>query len=222
MKQIVLFFLPLVGTSLGALIGTKQLSKKTVAQEDAMVSIATGILGTICINLTFESFAYMRNINFFIGLIFGIIFILAVSKFTNREDMHTKLFWAMLVHNIPEGMICGIALVNSTTLNNLGIIASISLQNIPDGLVVSLSAPKSRSKALILGILSGLIEPIASLLILLLAKNVNINLIEPVFLGFAIFAIYSIELDLLKECKNMKLIFISFIVATIFNSIVGC
>ena len=221
MKTIIWLILPLVGTSLGAFLGTQQRNNKTEVQEDAMVAIATGILGTISINLTFEAFEYIRNISFFIGLLFGIMFILVINKITSRETMHAKIFWAMVIHNIPEGMITGIALTGA--LKNLGIITSISLQNIPDGLIVSLATLSRKKKyhSLMLGILSGIVEPIAAVIVLLLAQNVNINIIEPIFIGFAIYAIYSIELDLLKNCKNIKLLFISFIFTTIFNLILG-
>ena len=223
MLKFILSLVPVFGTSLGSYLGVAKHNKKLDDQEDILVAVATGILGAICINLLLEAFEYIRNVNLLIGTIIGILFILAMNKITKGESLHSKLFWAMLIHNIPEGILIGIALTNSVNIQNIGIIASISLQNIPDGLVVSMAAlPKhGRRKALFLGILSGIVEPIATALIILLAKGINLEIIEPIFIGFAVSTIVSIEWDLLKSCKKIKLLVISLVLTLLFNGILG-
>ena len=223
MIKLILSFIPLVGTSLGSYLGVTKHNSKIEHQEDILLAIATGILGAICINLCFEAFEYIRNVNLLIGMVIGIVFILLMNKITNQETTHSKLFWAMLIHNIPEGIVIGIALLSAITVQNIGIIASVSLQNIPDGLVVSMATvPKhGRHKAILLGIISGIVEPIATAIIIIATRNADISLIEPLFIGFSVAAIISIEWDLLKCCKRTKLLIISFVLTLLFNRILG-
>lgn len=223
MIRLFLSLVPLVGTSLGSYLGVTKHNSKIDQQEDLLVAIATGILGAICINLCFEMFKYIRNVNLMIGMMTGVVFILLMNQITNQETTHSKLFWAMLIHNIPEGIVIGIALSSAINVQNIGIVASVSLQNIPDGLVVSMAtSPKyGRRKAILLGVISGIVEPIATAIIIIATRNADISLIEPLFIGFSVAAIISIELDLLKSCKKMKLLIISFILTLLFNGILG-
>lgn len=223
MIRLFLSLVPLVGTSLGSYLGVTKHNSKIDQQEDLLVAIATGILGAICINLCFEAFKYIRNVNLMIGMMTGVVFILLMNQITNQETTHSKLFWAMLIHNIPEGIVIGIALSSAINVQNIGIVASVSLQNIPDGLVVSMAtSPKyGRRKAILLGVISGIVEPIATAIIIIATRNADISLIEPLFIGFSVAAIISIELDLLKSCKKMKLLIISFILTLLFNGILG-
>lgn len=225
MIKIILLLTPLIGTSIGAYLGIlKHNTKGNIdVQEDSLVAIATGILGTISISLCAETIEYRRNIYLAIGFLFGIIFIFLINKITNQETTHAKLFWAMLVHNIPEGILIGIALSGQITIQSLSLIASVSLQNIPDGLVVSLAASSKheKNKALSLGILSGIVEPIATALIIFLVQNADIYKIEPLFIGFSVITILHIELELLKDCTKIRTAAISFLVTTLFNWILG-
>lgn len=222
-KIILLSLLPLTGTSIGAYLGIAKCNKQIDNQEDSLVAVATGILGAICVNLFFETFNYVRDIKLFVGIMTGVLFILLMNKITNREALHSQLFWAMLIHNIPEGIIVGFALANKITIQKIGIIASVSLQNIPDGLVVSMSGlPKhGKSKAFWLGVLSGIVEPIAVAVIISFTKKINMSMVEPIFIGFSVSAIVAIEYDLLKNCQKLKLLLLSFITTLTFNGILG-
>lgn len=222
-KILVLSLLPLAGTSLGAYLGVLKSKNKIDNQEGTLVAIATGILGAICINLCFEAFEYVRDIKLLTGIMAGIVFISLMDRITNQETIHSQLFWAMLIHNIPEGIIVGIALASEITIQKLGIVISVSLQNIPDGLVVSMSALSKhrKCKSFVLGVLSGIVEPIAVAIIIFFMRKINLRMVEPIFIGFSVSSIISIEWDLLKHCHKTKLLIVSLVVTLLFNGILG-
>ena len=126
------------------------------------MAVATGILGNICLNLFFEAIGKVRYPSVFVGAVAGFAFIWIMEYCAMHKDItvKSKLFWAMLIHNIPEGILIGISLVNTKFLQAVPLVISISLQNIPDGLVVSmpLLSSKGLKKALMLGIFSGLLS----------------------------------------------------------------
>lgn len=94
-----------------------------------------------------------------------------------------KMFLAVTIHNVPEGLSVGIAfgsILSQVGLNapwasylGAGMLAlGIGIQNIPEGAVVSLpfqSETKSTRKAFLYGMGSGAVEPIAAVLGLFLA-----------------------------------------------------
>ncbi len=82
-----------------------------------------------------------------------------------------KMFSAMSVHNIPEGLAVGVAfgsaaLGGSEQLAALALAIGIAVQNFPEGAAVSIplrSEGISPLKAFLLGAASGLVEPIAAI-----------------------------------------------------------
>ena len=93
------------------------------------------------------------------------------------------MLFAVMLHNIPEGMTTGVALAGSAS-EEAGISAAaalalaigIALQNFPEGAIVSMplcSEGMSRAKAFWLGTLSGAVEPIAGFLTMLFAAKVT-------------------------------------------------
>ncbi len=108
-----------------------------------------------------------------------------------------KMFLAVLIHNIPEGLSVGVALgtalalVGSDSLtaifsSALSLSVGIAIQNIPEGAVVSIPVKvetKSRRKGFLFGALSGIVEPIFGLFGLLL--SFYIEAIIPWALAFA-------------------------------------
>ena len=72
---------------------------------------------------------------------------------------------AIVLHNIPEGMAVGVA-AGGALSGAAGLAIGIALQDIPEGLVVALvlaTAGMARSKAVFLGALSGVAEPLAAI-----------------------------------------------------------
>lgn len=80
----------------------------------------------------------------------------------------TWLFvFAILLHNLPEGLAIGVAYAGSNPIQAGGLATGIAIQDIPEGLVVAVAlvaAGYSRTTSILIAISSGLIEPIGALL----------------------------------------------------------
>ena len=96
----------------------------------------------------------------------------------------SKMFLAVTIHNVPEGLSVGIAFgVALSQIDNQALLIGalllaigIGIQNIPEGAVVSLpikSETGSSKKAFLFGMLSGAVEPIAAVLGLFLAMQIQ-------------------------------------------------
>lgn len=120
----------------------------------------------------------------------------------------TMLVFAVTLHNIPEGLAVGLAFGLAGSGHSTVSIASASalaigmaLQNFPEGAAISLPLKKeglSNTKAFIYGALSGIVEPIAGIIGVLLVGS--IQGIMPWFLSFAAGAmIYVVVEELIPE-----------------------
>ena len=101
-----------------------------------------------------------------------------------RMSKTSKMFLAVTIHNVPEGLSVGIAfgVALSQSDNHVFLVGAlllaigIAIQNIPEGAVVSLpikGETGSSSKAFLFGMLSGAIEPIAAVIGLFLAMQIQ-------------------------------------------------
>jgi len=74
---------------------------------------------------------------------------------------------AIAIHNLPEGMATGVAAASGDATNAVSVALGIGLQNAPEGLAVTaalLSQGYLRSRAIAIGVLSGVIEPLGAVL----------------------------------------------------------
>ena len=80
----------------------------------------------------------------------------------------TWLFvFAICLHNLPEGLAIGVAFGGSDALGAAALAAGISVQDVPEGLVVAVALVAvgySRLRAILIGCASGLIEPVGAVL----------------------------------------------------------
>lgn len=122
-----------------------------------------------------------------------------------------KLFWAVTLHNIPEGLAVGFAFGScmagdmQALLSALFLAFGIGVQNFPEGAAVSLpmkSVCADNKKAFFYGVKSGIAEPIFALLGFLLAGF--IQPIQPFLLSFSAGAmLLVVAQDLLPvACQN--------------------
>lgn len=129
---------------------------------------------------------------------------------TNRISKNTKMFLAVTIHNIPEGLSVGVAFgvafamkSDAMMLSALMLAIGIGIQNFPEGAAVSLPLKdqmKSSKKAFLYGAFSGLVEPIAAIFGFLLASN--IIGIMPWALAFSSGAmIYVVVEDIIPESQ---------------------
>lgn len=123
----------------------------------------------------------------------------------------TKLVLAITLHNIPEGMAVGVtfaaAMDASSSLPMAGAIAlaiGMAIQNFPEGAIVSMplrAAGNSRIKSFGLGVLSGVVEPAAMILTLLITDSI-VSLL-PYLLAFAAGSMmYVVVEELIPETQN--------------------
>lgn len=120
----------------------------------------------------------------------------------------TKLVLAVTIHNIPEGMAVGAVFAGYlagdagiTVSGALVLAVGIALQNFPEGAIISLplrAEGVSRRKALLWGVFSGAVEPVAATLTVLGAGLVVPVL--PYLLSFAAGAmLYVVVEELIPE-----------------------
>ncbi len=123
-----------------------------------------------------------------------------------------KMFLAVTIHNVPEGLSVGIAfgvaLANpgnqAMLIGALLLAIGIGIQNIPEGAVVALPVKGetgSSWKAFLFGTFSGAVEPVAAVLGLFLAMQIQV--IMPWALAFAAGCmIYVVFEEMIPEMKG--------------------
>ncbi len=120
----------------------------------------------------------------------------------------TMMVLAVTLHNIPEGMAVGVVyagyLVGTAQITAAGALAlslGIAIQNFPEGAAISLPLRQegmSRGKSFIYGMLSGIVEPIFGVLVVLAAGG--IQPLMPWLLSFAAGAMmYVVVEELIPE-----------------------
>ena len=207
------FIYPLIGislificTNLGALfvffIRKKEISPK-------LNKIFTGFAAGVMFSASFFSLikpALENNVSYMptwlivvISVVLGAAFLWGIDKlvphFHSAEKQDeglpaqgmsktSKMFLAVTIHNVPEGLSVGIAFGVALSQSNNSVLLmgalllaiGIGIQNIPEGAVVSLpikAETGSSGKAFLFGMLSGAVEPIAAVLGLFLAMQIQ-------------------------------------------------
>lgn len=110
-----------------------------------------------------------------------------------RVHKSTRLFLAVTIHNIPEGLAVGLAFGAASVSGEpgalyaaLGLAIGMAIQNFPEGAAIALPmkvATRSKHKAFLFGMGSGAVEPLAAIVGYILASEVAI--LHPWMLGFA-------------------------------------
>lgn len=124
----------------------------------------------------------------------------------------TMLMLAVTLHNIPEGMALGVvfagmmtAQAEITLASALALSLGIAIQNFPEGAVISLPLKSTggvtRSRAFGMGVSSGIVEPIAAVVTILLARFITPLL--PYLLALAAGAmLYVVVEELIPEASE--------------------
>lgn len=158
------------------------------------------------------------------GFIAGIIFLILLDNMLPHQHINENepegpksnlnkgqlLFLAMTIHNIPEGMAVGIAIVAAVASGQPEVMSAalvlalgMGIQNIPEGTAVTLPMHSNgikRSKAFLMGVLSGVVEPLAALVVVGLAAY--FIPIMPFLLSFAAGAMmYVVVEELIPEAR---------------------
>lgn len=159
------------------------------------------------------------------GFLLGIFFLLLIDTLTPHLHIDSAkpegvrshlsrtamLSLAVTIHNFPEGMAVGVviagALEGSSYISQAGVLAmslGIAIQNIPEGAIISMpmkAAGGSKLKSFAMGTLSGAVEPIGGLLVILLTSM--LTPILPYMLSFAAGAmLYVVIEELIPEASR--------------------
>lgn len=226
--------IPFLGTTLGAacvLFMKKELNQMV---QRALVGFAAGVMVAASVwSLLIPSMdqaEYMGNWSFVpavIGFWMGILFLLLLDK--SVPHLHqgddepegptvtlrktTMMVFAVILHNIPEGMAVGVLfagwMAGNDTITMAGALTlsiGIAIQNFPEGAIISMplrSAGMKKKSAFLLGLASGAVEPLAALFTIWASGFITPAL--PYLLSFAAGAmIYVVVEELIPEMSQGK------------------
>lgn len=220
--------IPFIGTALGSFcvfFMKKELNhrvQRSLSGFAAGVMIAASIWSLLIPAM--EQSQHMGRLAFLpavIGFCLGMLFLLLLDVVVPHMHINntvegpktqlrktTMMVFAVALHNIPEGMAVGVVYagwasgtVDITAAGALALALGIAIQNFPEGAIVSMplhGIGLSKGKSCFYGILSGIVEPIAGLVTVLLSTFIIPVL--PYFLGFAAGAmIYVVIEELVPE-----------------------
>lgn len=195
---------------------------------EIMLAISAGImLAAAIFSLLLPSIEQAENLGLNVALVVtlsmlvGSLLLIFGDKFSGVliKDENSKfknvmlLVVSIVLHNIPEGLAIGCAfgsviygLDGATTAAAISLAVGIGIQNFPEGAAISVPLRKiglSRKKSFIIGSLTGIVEPIASLIGVFMVLKVKIIL--PYLLAFAAGAmIFVIVEELIPEALSSK------------------
>lgn len=201
-----------MGTTLGssAVFFISRINKKT---EKLLYGFAAGVMMAASVwSLLIPAEEASGWFPAFVGFALGAIFLMALDFFvlklkeTNKTAM---LSFAVTLHNLPEGMAVGVVVAGLisgsgavTFSGALALTLGIAIQNFPEGAIISLPLRnEGKRKAFFSGVLSGIVEPLGTVLTLILASQIQIIL--PYLLSFAAGAmIYVVAQELIPEAHD--------------------
>ncbi len=223
--------IPFIGTTLGSACVFFMSKKMNTLVQKILLSFASGVMVAASVwSLLIPSLDISTDLGTFafvpaaIGFLLGMGFLLFLDH--NVPHMHldqktegktsslqksTMLILAVTIHNIPEGMAVGVVFAGLASGNSyisiMGAVAlsiGIAIQNFPEGAIISMplrSEGLSKKQAFLYGSLSGIVEPIAALITVLLSNY--ILPILPYLLSFAGGAmIYVVIEELIPEASQ--------------------
>lgn len=215
--------IPFVGTCLGSFFVfflKKDLDPKfhkIMSGFASGVMIAASIWSLIIPSVELAESQYrMVWIPAVVGLLLGVLFLIYVNKVSDKIQSNSgkginMLMFSVTLHNIPEGVAVGVCFA-SVLSGNIGVsllsaiilAVGIAIQNIPEGAIISMPMQLdgvSKKKSFLTGVMSGIVEPIASLITIILINSVVPLL--PYLLAFAAGAmIYVVIEELIPEMHS--------------------
>ena len=150
------------------------------------------------------------------GIVLGALLLALLDEFTRQRGgervAHSDflLLSAITLHNIPEGMAVGLAFALAADGEGLAGAAALALgigvQNFPEGAAVALplyQSGQSKLRAFVTGVISGAVEPLFGVLVVLAAARVHA--LMPWLLSFAAGAmLYVVAEELLPRAGSRR------------------
>ena len=199
---IVGLLIPLLGTMLGSAFVFFMKDEMSARLQKTLLGFASGVMVAASVwsllipamEMKADSGAW-SVVPAAVGFLMGIGFLLLI----------------VTIHNLPEGMAVGVVFAgaeNGSSHISLAAAISVSLgiaiQNIPEGAIISMpmrAAGNSRWRSFVLGSLSGVVEPIGAIAVLLLASLLMPAL--PYMLAFAAGAMFYVVVEeLIPEASS--------------------
>ena len=162
-----------------------------------------------------------------VGFLAGMAFLLAIDTLTphlhlgadkpeglrSHLSRTAMLALAVTIHNLPEGMAVGVVLAGAangvdgiSAASALAVSLGIAIQNIPEGAIISMpmrAAGNSRWRSFLIGSLSGAVEPVGAVVVILLSA-VLVPLL-PYMLAFAAGAMFYVVVEeLIPEASGSQ------------------
>lgn len=219
MKELaILFFVPFLGTALGSaavFFFPNGLGSRT---EKVILGFASGVMVAASVwSLLLPAIESSSYYTAAIGFLLGVAFLLLLDFITPHlhpnanepEGPKTKasksllLILSVTLHNIPEGMAVGASAAAAMAVgagvpfaSALALSLGIALQNLPEGMVVAmplLGDGKRKFRAFGLGALSGIVEPIGSIVAFIFVARITALL--PILLSFAAGAMFYVVVE---------------------------
>ncbi len=222
--SIIGILIPFIGTSLGSFFVFFLKNKINTLLEKIMIGFAIGVMLAASVwSLIIPSINLVNKQNFIgclptsVGLLLGVFFLIIINYYVNKIKLYNcdkkfnMLLFSVTLHNIPEGMAVGVCFAGFLS-NNANIMLAeamllaigIAIQNIPEGAIISMPLKingYSKIKAFLYGVLSGVVEPLAAIITILLL-NIVVPIL-PYLLSFAAGAmIYVVIEELVPEMHS--------------------
>ena len=213
--------IPFIGTCIGSFFVFFLKNKISCKLNKCMLGFASGVMLAASIwSLIIPSIESINDSYNFkwipavVGLIFGVLFLIFINIYFDRKYKNNNLLiFSVTLHNIPEGMAVGVCFasvlagnVETSLLSSFLLALGIAIQNIPEGAIISMPLMldgKSKVKSFFKGVLSGVVEPVASFVTIILLNYVVPVL--PYLLSFAAGAmIYVVVEELIPDMHNEK------------------
>ncbi|MCR5421667.1 MAG: ZIP family metal transporter [Lachnospiraceae bacterium] len=223
--------IPLLGTTLGSGCVLFMKKELNITVQRIMLGFASGVMIAASVwSLLIPAMEQSENMGSFafvpavVGFSLGILFLLFLDNVIPHMHMDetvegpkaqlkktTMMVLAVVLHNIPEGMAVGVVFagmlsgqsgISSAAAMTLAL--GIAIQNFPEGAIISMPLKANglgKGKSMFYGFLSGVVEPVAGLVTVILTGIIVPVL--PYLLSFAAGAmIYVVIEELIPEMSE--------------------
>jgi ZIP family zinc transporter len=184
--------IPFLGTTLGSACVFFMKEELNATIQKSLLGFASGVMVAASVwSLIIPGIELGGVVPATIGLLGGFAFLLLIDHIT--PHLHPM--------GGPEGPR---SKLSKTTMLALALSLGIAIQNVPEGAIISMplrAAGNSRWKSFLIGAMSGIVEPIGGLLVILLASLVTPAM--PYMLAFAAGAmLYVVVEELVPEASE--------------------